>query len=162
MAGLHFFNPAPLMKLVEIVGGLETSPETLSNLQALAQHWGKHSVVCRSTPGFIVNRVARPFYGEALRALEEQIADPATLDAVLRDAGGFRHGTTATDRSDRQDVNYASPSRSITPSIRTAALLLRWYSRSWWLPGIWAARVAGVFTVMAANRSRRRQLLLRR
>ncbi|WP_257017878.1 3-hydroxyacyl-CoA dehydrogenase [Serratia fonticola] len=107
MAGLHFFNPAPLMKLVEIVGGLETSPETLSCLQALAQHWGKHSVVCRSTPGFIVNRVARPFYGETLRALEEQVADPATLDAVLRDAGGFAMGPLQLTDLIGQDVNYA-------------------------------------------------------
>jgi 3-hydroxybutyryl-CoA dehydrogenase len=107
MAGLHFFNPAPLMKLVEIVGGLETSPETLTSLQILAQHWGKHSVVCRSTPGFIVNRVARPFYAETLRALEEQIADPATLDAVLRDAGGFAMGPLQLTDLIGQDVNYA-------------------------------------------------------
>lgn len=107
MAGLHFFNPAPLMKLVEIVGGLETSPETLSSLQALAQHWGKHSVVCRSTPGFIVNRVARPFYAETLRALEEQIADPATLDSVLRDAGGFAMGPLQLTDLIGHDVNYA-------------------------------------------------------
>ena len=92
MAGLHFFNPAPLMKLVEIVSGTETGAETLAALQATAQRWGKQSVVCRSTPGFIVNRVARPFYAETLRALEERVADAATLDAVLRDAGGFAMG----------------------------------------------------------------------
>lgn len=107
MAGLHFFNPAPLMKLVEIVGGLETSPETLNYLQTLAQRWGKHSVVCRSTPGFIVNRVARPFYAETLRALEEQIADPATLDSVLRDAGGFAMGPLQLTDLIGHDVNYA-------------------------------------------------------
>ncbi|KFK96567.1 MULTISPECIES: 3-hydroxyacyl-CoA dehydrogenase [unclassified Serratia (in: enterobacteria)] len=107
MAGLHFFNPAPLMKLVEIVSGLETSAETLTTLQALAEHWGKHSVHCRSTPGFIVNRVARPFYGETLRALEEQVADPATLDAVLRDAGGFAMGPLQLTDLIGQDVNYA-------------------------------------------------------
>ncbi|HGM5490007.1 TPA: 3-hydroxyacyl-CoA dehydrogenase [Serratia fonticola] len=107
MAGLHFFNPAPLMKLVEIVGGLETSPQTLSSLQALAQLWGKHSVVCRSTPGFIVNRVARPFYAETLRALEEQVADPATLDSVLRDAGGFAMGPLQLTDLIGHDVNYA-------------------------------------------------------
>lgn len=107
MAGLHFFNPAPLMKLVEIVGGLETSPEALNTLQTLAQHWGKHSVICRSTPGFIVNRVARPFYAETLRALEEQIANPATLDAVLRDAGGFAMGPLQLTDLIGQDVNYA-------------------------------------------------------
>ncbi|TQI81155.1 3-hydroxybutyryl-CoA dehydrogenase [Serratia fonticola] len=107
MAGLHFFNPAPLMKLVEIVSGLETCPQTLSALQTLAQRWGKHSVACRSTPGFIVNRVARPFYAETLRALEEQIADPATLDAVLRDAGGFAMGPLQLTDLIGQDVNYA-------------------------------------------------------
>lgn len=107
MAGLHFFNPAPLMKLVEIVSGLETSATTLATLQALTQHWGKHSVHCRSTPGFIVNRVARPFYGEALRALEEQVADPATLDAVLRDAGGFAMGPLQLTDLIGQDINYA-------------------------------------------------------
>lgn len=107
MVGLHFFNPAPLMRLVEIVSGLETSPETLNTLQTLAQRWGKHSVFCRSTPGFIVNRVARPFYGEALRALEEQIAEPATLDAVLRDAGGFAMGPLQLTDLIGQDVNYA-------------------------------------------------------
>ncbi|WP_431221899.1 3-hydroxyacyl-CoA dehydrogenase [Serratia sp. L9] len=107
MAGLHFFNPAPLMKLVEIVSGLETSPATLSILQTLAQRWGKHSVTCRSTPGFIVNRVARPFYGETLRALEERVATPATLDAVLRDAGGFAMGPLQLTDLIGQDVNYA-------------------------------------------------------
>ncbi len=107
MAGLHFFNPAPLMKLVEIVSGLETSPETLDTLQTLARQWGKHSVACRSTPGFIVNRVARPFYAETLRALEEQIAAPATLDAVLRDAGGFAMGPLQLTDLIGQDVNYA-------------------------------------------------------
>ncbi|MFC0227332.1 3-hydroxyacyl-CoA dehydrogenase [Serratia aquatilis] len=112
MAGLHFFNPAPLMKLVEIVSGLETSPLTLDTLQALAQHWGKHSVICRSTPGFIVNRVARPFYAETLRALEERIAEPATLDAVLRDAGGFAMGPLQLTDLIGQDINY-----SVTESV---------------------------------------------
>lgn len=107
VAGLHFFNPVPLMKLVEIVNGLETSPETVHLLQTLVQHWGKISVVCRSTPGFIVNRVARPFYAETLRALEEQIADAATLDAVLRDAGGFAMGPLQLTDLIGQDINYA-------------------------------------------------------
>ncbi|ALE96856.1 3-hydroxyacyl-CoA dehydrogenase [Serratia marcescens] len=107
MAGLHFFNPAPLMKLVEIVSGLETGTDTLAALQALAQRWGKQSVVCRSTPGFIVNRVARPFYAETLRALEERVADAATLDAVLRDAGGFAMGPLQLTDLIGQDVNYA-------------------------------------------------------
>jgi len=107
IAGLHFFNPAPLMKLVEIVSGLDTSETTLTTLQTLAERWGKHSVRCRSTPGFIVNRVARPFYAETLRALEEQVADAATLDAVLRDAGGFAMGPLQLTDLIGQDVNYA-------------------------------------------------------
>lgn len=107
MAGLHFFNPAPVMKLVEIVRGLETDADTLNALRELAVAWKKQPVVCRSTPGFIVNRVARPFYAETLRALEEQIATPATLDAVLRDAGGFAMGPLQLTDLIGHDVNYA-------------------------------------------------------
>ena len=107
LAGLHFFNPAPLMKLVEIVSGLDTSAETVATLQRLTRQWGKQSVLCRSTPGFIVNRVARPFYAETLRALEEQVADAATLDAVMRDAGGFAMGPLQLTDMIGQDINYA-------------------------------------------------------
>ncbi|HEI8866268.1 TPA: 3-hydroxyacyl-CoA dehydrogenase [Serratia odorifera] len=107
MAGMHFFNPAPLMKLVEIVAGLETDATTLRRLDALARHWGKQPVQCRSTPGFIVNRVARPFYAETLRALEEQIAGVATLDAAMRDAGGFAMGPLQLTDLIGQDVNFA-------------------------------------------------------
>ncbi|KKI41622.1 3-hydroxyacyl-CoA dehydrogenase [Obesumbacterium proteus] len=107
MAGLHFFNPAPVMKLVEIVRGLETDADTLNALRELAVAWKKQPVVCRSTPGFIVNRVARPFYAETLRALEEQLATPATLDAVLRDAGGFAMGPLQLTDLIGHDVNYA-------------------------------------------------------
>ncbi|MFO6494416.1 3-hydroxyacyl-CoA dehydrogenase [Hafnia alvei] len=107
IAGLHFFNPAPVMKLVEIVRGLETDTDTLNALRELAVAWKKQPVVCRSTPGFIVNRVARPFYAETLRALEEQIATPATLDAVLRDAGGFAMGPLQLTDLIGHDVNYA-------------------------------------------------------
>ncbi|MDR0218785.1 MAG: 3-hydroxyacyl-CoA dehydrogenase [Enterobacteriaceae bacterium] len=107
MAGLHFFNPAPLMKLVEIVQGLETSEQTLATLQSLVTGWQKQPVICRSTPGFIVNRIARPFYAEALRALEEQVASPATIDAVLKDAGGFAMGPLQLTDLIGHDVNYA-------------------------------------------------------
>ena len=92
LAGLHFFNPAPLMALVEIVSGLATLPTLAETLFATASAWGKTPVHTRSTPGFIVNRVARPYYGEALRLLTEGAADCATLDAVMREAGGFRMG----------------------------------------------------------------------
>ncbi|HAU6293549.1 TPA: 3-hydroxyacyl-CoA dehydrogenase, partial [Klebsiella oxytoca] len=85
VAGLHFFNPAPVMKLVEVVSGLATSAEVVEQLCQRVCAWGKQPVRCRSTPGFIVNRVARPFYAEAWRALEEQVAAPEVIDAALRD-----------------------------------------------------------------------------
>ncbi|WP_422824385.1 3-hydroxyacyl-CoA dehydrogenase [Xenorhabdus bharatensis] len=107
MAGLHFFNPAPLMKLVEIVQGLETCPHIIAILKRLMLNWQKQPVICRSTPGFIVNRIARPFYAEALRALEEQVASPATLDAVIKDAGGFAMGPLQLTDLIGHDVNYA-------------------------------------------------------
>ncbi|MDX7986089.1 3-hydroxyacyl-CoA dehydrogenase [Xenorhabdus sp. 12] len=106
MAGLHFFNPAPLMKLVEIVQGLETSPQTVMTLKALISGWKKQPVICRSTPGFIVNRIARPFYAEALRALEEQVATPATLDAVMKESGGFAMGPLQLMDLIGHDINY--------------------------------------------------------
>jgi 3-hydroxybutyryl-CoA dehydrogenase len=92
VAGMHFFNPAPLMPLVEVVSGLATDVEVANAIHATALAWGKLPVHARSTPGFIVNRCARPFYAEALRVLGERAADPATLDAIMRDAGGFRMG----------------------------------------------------------------------
>jgi 3-hydroxybutyryl-CoA dehydrogenase len=92
LAGLHFFNPAPVMALVEVVAGLATDESVLDTLIDTAKRWGKVPVRARSTPGFIVNRVARPFYGEGLRLLEEGVADAATIDAILREAGGFRMG----------------------------------------------------------------------
>lgn len=107
LAGLHFFNPAPLMKLVEVVRGLETSDHVISQLKILTQSFGKVPVICRSTPGFIVNRVARPFYAETLRALEEQIGSPATLDCAIRDAGGFAMGPLQLTDLIGHDINYA-------------------------------------------------------
>jgi 3-hydroxybutyryl-CoA dehydrogenase len=92
LVGMHFFNPAPLMALVEIVHGVATDPAVADTVYATAEAWGKHAVHATSTPGFIVNRVARPYYGEALRLLRERAAAPATIDAVLRDCGGFRMG----------------------------------------------------------------------
>lgn len=105
--GLHFFNPAPLMALVEIVSGLATDAALAQRLYATAQAWGKKPVHTRSTPGFIVNRVARPFYAESLRLLQEGAADCATLDALLRDAGGFRMGAFELTDLIGHDVNYA-------------------------------------------------------
>jgi 3-hydroxybutyryl-CoA dehydrogenase len=91
VAGLHFFNPAPMMALVEVVQGDRTSHATIGYLIDLARRWGKTPIVTRDTPGFIVNRIARPFYGEALRLLDQQVADAETIDRVVR-AAGFKLG----------------------------------------------------------------------
>ncbi|NBW00637.1 MAG: 3-hydroxyacyl-CoA dehydrogenase PaaC [Betaproteobacteria bacterium] len=112
LAGLHFFNPAPLMALVEIVSGLGTGREIAESLFATAKAWGKTPVHARSTPGFIVNRVARPYYAEALRLLQEGAADPATLDACMREAGGFRMGPFELMDLIGHDVNF-SVTRSV-------------------------------------------------
>lgn len=107
VAGMHFFNPAPVMKLVEVISGLATDTKAAEILYATAEKWGKVSVHASSTPGFIVNRVARPFYAEALRLLQEGAAEPATMDALLRQAGGFRMGPFELMDLIGHDVNYA-------------------------------------------------------
>lgn len=107
VAGLHFFNPAPVMALVEIVAGLASDKAVLDCLYATAKAWGKKPVHTKSTPGFIVNRVARPFYAESLRLLQEGASDCASLDALLRDAGGFRMGAFELTDLIGHDVNYA-------------------------------------------------------
>ncbi len=107
LAGLHFFNPAPLMALVEVVSGLATAPVIADTLFSTAQAWGKMPVYAKSTPGFIVNRVARPYYAEALRLAQEGAADYATIDAVMREAGGFRMGPFQLMDMIGHDVNFA-------------------------------------------------------
>ncbi|MCC6075608.1 3-hydroxyacyl-CoA dehydrogenase PaaH [Pseudomonas sp. GCM10022188] len=107
VAGLHFFNPAPVMALVEIVAGLASDKAVVDCLYATAKAWGKKPVHTKSTPGFIVNRVARPFYAESLRLLQEGAGDCASLDALLRDAGGFRMGAFELTDLIGHDVNYA-------------------------------------------------------
>lgn len=107
VVGMHFFNPAPIMKLVEVVSGLATDPAVAKTVYDTSLAWGKKPVYTRSTPGFIVNRVARPFYAESLRLLQEQAADCATLDALMRDAGGFRMGAFELTDLIGHDVNYA-------------------------------------------------------
>ena len=92
VVGMHFFNPAPLMQLVEVVCGQLTSAGVAERVEACAREWKKTPVRCKSSPGFIVNRVARPYYGEAFRVLESGGADVATIDLVLREAGGFKLG----------------------------------------------------------------------
>ena len=105
--GIHFFNPAPVLPLVEIVPGVATDPAVTSEVQALIDAWGKTTVIASDTPGFIVNRIARPFYGEALRLYEEGIADKATIDWAMRDAGGFRMGPFELMDLIGNDINYA-------------------------------------------------------
>lgn len=107
VVGMHFFNPAPAMRLVEVVEGDATDPAVAARVVEVARAWGKTPVRVASTPGFVVNRVARPFYGEAMLALEEGL-DAATVDAVLRGAGGFRMGPLELTDLIGQDVNLAA------------------------------------------------------
>lgn len=107
LVGMHFFNPAPVMKLVEVISGLATDRGIAETVHATAAAWGKAPVHATSTPGFIVNRVARPFYAEALRVLQEGGASVATVDAVMREAGGFRMGPFELMDLIGNDVNYA-------------------------------------------------------
>ena len=105
--GIHFFNPAPLMKLVEIVPAIQTAAATVQQSRDLIESWGKLVVQAKDTPGFIVNRVARPFYGEALRIYEEGLADIATIDWAMTELGGFRMGPFTLMDFIGNDVNYA-------------------------------------------------------
>lgn len=104
--GLHFFNPAPLMPLVEVVPGYMTSEETTKAARAFVDSWEKTTVLAQDTPGFIVNRIARPFYSEPLRMQEEGIADIATIDWAMREIGGFRMGPFQLMDLIGNDVNY--------------------------------------------------------
>jgi 3-hydroxybutyryl-CoA dehydrogenase len=92
VVGMHFFNPVQAMELVEVVRGLATSDSCAQTTYATAVRWGKAPVDTKSTPGFIVNRVARPYYAEGLRLLNERAGTPASIDAIMREAGGFRMG----------------------------------------------------------------------
>ncbi|NUO89965.1 MAG: 3-hydroxyacyl-CoA dehydrogenase [Dermatophilaceae bacterium] len=105
--GLHFFNPPPVMALVEVVQGKRTAQAYVEHATALMEAWGKTPVRCSSTPGFIVNRVARPFYGEAQRIVEAGIADAATVDWILREKGGFPMGPLELTDFIGQEVNLA-------------------------------------------------------
>lgn len=104
--GVHFFNPAPLMKLVEIIPGIATDDEVFETTKTFIKNWDKITVSGKDTPGFIVNRVARPFYGEALRVFEEGIADAATIDWAMKEIGGFRMGPFELMDLIGHDVNY--------------------------------------------------------
>ncbi len=104
--GIHFFNPAPVMRLVEIIPALQTDPRNVERARALINRWGKTTVLAKDTPGFIVNRVARPYYGEALRILDEGIADAPTIDWAMRTFGGFRMGPFELMDFIGNDINY--------------------------------------------------------
>ena len=114
LVGMHFFNPAPLMKLVEVVSGLQTAPAVAEAIFRLSKVWGKVAVHARSTPGFIVNRIARPYYAETLALLQEQAATPPELDACLR-AVGFRMGPCELMDLIGHDTNF-----SVTQSVYEA------------------------------------------
>lgn len=113
--GIHFFNPAPLMQLVEVIPSIQTSKETLEKSVKIISDWKKVVAVAKDTPGFIVNRVARPFYGESLRIYEEGIADFATIDESLKTLGGFRMGPFELMDFIGNDVNY-----TVTETVFTA------------------------------------------
>ncbi|MCB1760351.1 MAG: 3-hydroxyacyl-CoA dehydrogenase [Gammaproteobacteria bacterium] len=107
LIGTHFFNPAPMMRLVEVISGVSTSEQLAETVFNTLRDWGKEPVRARSTPGFIVNRVARPFYAESLRLMEEGVTDAASIDALMRSAGGFRMGPFELMDLIGQDINYA-------------------------------------------------------
>ena len=113
--GIHFFNPAPLMQLVEVVPAIQTSKSVLDISVKIISDWGKTVAVAKDTPGFIVNRVARPFYGEALRIYEEGIADFATIDWSLKTLGGFKMGPFELMDFIGNDINY-----TVTETVFTA------------------------------------------
>lgn len=106
VVGIHFFNPAPLMPLVEIIPGIATEKNILIQSEKLISQMGKIVVVCKDTPGFIVNRIARPFYGESMRIYEEGIADIPTIDYALKQVGGFKMGPFELTDLIGHDVNY--------------------------------------------------------
>ena len=107
VVGVHFFNPAPVMPLVEIIPAISTSVDVIASARALVTAWGKTTVLAADTPGFLVNRVARSFYGESLRIREEGMADCATIDWALRTIGGFRMGPFELMDFIGLDVNFA-------------------------------------------------------
>lgn len=104
--GIHFFNPAPLMQLVEVIPAVQTSEEVLQKSVQIISDWKKVVAVAKDTPGFIVNRVARPFYSESLRIYDEGVADFATIDWALKTIGGFRMGPFELMDMIGHDVNY--------------------------------------------------------
>ena len=133
LVGMHFFNPVPLMKLVEVVSGLQTDCAVAEAIFNLAQAWGKTPVHATSTPGFIVNRIARPYYGETLALLQERAATPQVLDACLK-AAGFRMGPCELMDLIGHDTNFA-----VTQSVYAASF----YDKRYMPSGVQAEMVSG-------------------
>lgn len=131
VVGMHFFNPAAILKLVEVVSGLQTSDEVAKTVFETAAAWGKKPVYAKSTPGFIVNRVARPFYAEALRSVTEQFASVETIDTLMRSCGGFKMGPLELTDLIGQDVNCA-----VTESVYNA-----FYQDKRYLPSVLQAEM---------------------
>ncbi len=136
VVGMHFFNPAPVMKLVEVISGAATDPAVAQVTAATARNWGKVAVHARSTPGFIVNRVARPFYAEALRLFEEGCADAVTLDALLVEGAGFRMGPFTLMDLIGHDVNFAVTNAVFNayhqdPRYRPSLIQQEWVEAGW-------------------------------
>ena len=104
--GIHFFNPAPLMPLVEIISAVQTNPDLATSMKGTIQSWGKVPVFAKDTPGFIVNRIARPFYGEAIRILEEDLANVPTIDWAMKELGGVKMGPFELMDFIGNDINY--------------------------------------------------------
>ena len=104
--GMHFFNPANLMPLVEIIPAIQTSQDTINKTKSILLELNKVIVLAKDTPGFIVNRVARPFYGESLRIYEEGIANFETIDWALKEIGGFKMGPFELMDYIGNDINY--------------------------------------------------------
>lgn len=107
VVGMHFFNPPTVMRLVEVVRGKDTTSTIVTVACDLSVRFGKTPVVCKDTPGFIVNRIARPFYGEALRILGEGVATVEQVDTIVKESGGFRMGPFELMDLIGIDVNYA-------------------------------------------------------
>jgi 3-hydroxybutyryl-CoA dehydrogenase len=107
VVGLHFFNPVHIMKLVEVVRGAHTHDDILKRSAEIVQALGKKAVLAKDTPGFIVNRVARPFYTEAMQLLQEGVASVETIDAIVKGSGGFKMGPFELMDLIGNDVNFA-------------------------------------------------------
>lgn len=108
VVGMHFFNPAPLLPLVEVISGIQTEAGVADTIVALAEKMGKKPVRAADVPGFIVNRVARPFHLEGLRLLEQNVTDAATIDRLVREGGGFKMGVFELQDLIGIDINYAA------------------------------------------------------